>query len=183
MRLLQLLFIFALLSLPFMLHLALNTLPELPEFLLSILSDYLLSIGILIFDRLLLSFHLSLLSLILLGQSPLELLLGLFLLFIEFFPLLANAITDIFLNLALTLTDFLLTFALCLFFRVFKLMVIPSCVRSLTLSIPAQPDLAIIFKSISSFIQVLFLLVSQLLQFPSMFSFKGHLFILDFIAQ
>ena len=152
MRLLQLLFVFALLSLPFMLHLALNTLPELAELLLGVLRDNLLPIGILIFDSLLLSVHLSLLSLILLRQSPLELLLGLFLLFIEFFPLLPNTITDIFLNLALTLADSLLTFALSLIFRVFELMIIPSGIRSLPLPIPAQPHLAIVFKPISSLI-------------------------------
>ena len=53
MRLLQLHLVLALLGLPLVLHLALDLLPQLIELLLRVLADDLLSIGILIFDRLL----------------------------------------------------------------------------------------------------------------------------------
>ena len=52
-RLLQLHLILALLSLPLVLHLALDLLPQLIELLLSVFADDLLSIGILVFDCLL----------------------------------------------------------------------------------------------------------------------------------
>lgn len=64
-RLLQLHLVFALLSLPLVLHLALDLLPQLIELLLSVLADNLLSIGILVFDRLLLRVDFLLLPLVL----------------------------------------------------------------------------------------------------------------------
>lgn len=64
-RLLQLHLVFALLSLPLVLHLALDLLPQLIELLLSVLADDLLSIGILVFDRLLLRVDFLLLPLVL----------------------------------------------------------------------------------------------------------------------
>ena len=64
MRLLQLQFVLTLLSLPLMLHLALNLFPQLVELLLCILADYLLPIGVLILDSLLLRIDFLLLSFI-----------------------------------------------------------------------------------------------------------------------
>ena len=64
-RLLQLHLILALLSLPLVLHLALDLLPQLIELLLRVLADDLLSIGILVFDRLLLRVDFLLLPLVL----------------------------------------------------------------------------------------------------------------------
>ena len=64
-RLLQLHLVLALLSLPLVLHLALDLLPQLIELLFSVLTDDLLSIGILVFDRLLLRVDFLLLPLVL----------------------------------------------------------------------------------------------------------------------
>ena len=64
-RLLQLHLILALLSLPLVLHLALDLLPQLIELLFRVLADDLLSIGILVFDRLLLRVDFLLLPLVL----------------------------------------------------------------------------------------------------------------------
>ena len=64
-RLLQLHLILALLSLPLVLHLALDLLPQLIELLFCVLADNLLSIGILVFDRLLLRVDFLLLPLVL----------------------------------------------------------------------------------------------------------------------
>ena len=104
MRLLQLQFVLALLGLPLMLHLALNLFPQLVELLLSILADYLLPIGVLIFDSLLLRIDFLLLSFIFFSQSSLQFLLRLFLLFIKSFSLLAYRVSHILLDLALALT-------------------------------------------------------------------------------
>ena len=64
-RLLQLHLVLTLLSLPLVLHLALDLLPKLIELFFCVLADDLLSIGILVFDRLLLRVNFLLLPLVL----------------------------------------------------------------------------------------------------------------------
>ena len=182
MSLLQILLVFTLLCLPFVLHFTLNTLLNLTKLLFSVLCNYFLSVSILILDSLLLRLDFPLLSIVLLRQGLFQLLFGLLLLIIELFSLLANAITNVLFNLALALTDFLLTLALGLIFGVFELVIVTGYVGSLTLTIAAQSYLGIIFKTILCFLEVIFLLVSKLLQLASMLSLEVHFLIFDLIT-
>ena len=94
MCLLELSLVPALLGLPLLLHFSLNLILQLAELFLSILSDYLLSVDILIFDCLELLINFSRLAIILLRQVCLQLLLRLFLFFIKAFTLLFDAFAD-----------------------------------------------------------------------------------------
>ena len=112
MCLLELSFVLALLGLPLLLHFSLDFVLQLAEFFLSILSDNLLSVDVLIFYCLELLIDFSRLTIVLFGQVCLQLLFCLFLFFIKAFSLFFDAFPDGFFDLALPVSDLCLLISL-----------------------------------------------------------------------
>ena len=117
-------FVLALLGLPLLLHFSLDFVLQLAEFFLSILSDNLLSVDVLIFYCLELLIDFSRLTIVLFGQVCLQLLLCLFLFFIKAFSLFFDAFPDGFFDLALPVSDLCLLISLGLLLGVLQLMIV-----------------------------------------------------------
>ena len=171
MVLLQLTLVPTFLIFPLLLHLAFNLLLELLQLLLCILINNLLSISILIFNRLILLINLLLLPLVLFHQGVLQLPLASLLLLIKFLSLLSDALTHVFLNLTLPVSNLLLLSSLGFFLSILKLMVITTrCLGTLTLTISVQPGPVLLGNSISGPFELLRVLLTELLKLATVLS-------------
>ena len=170
------------LGLPFLVHFAFNLFFLLLKLLLSVFSDQLLPVGVLVPDALQLRVNLFAFALVLLQQSCPQLFFSLLLLFVEPLALLPHRLADALLNIALSFSDQILLLTDCRFLGVLKLVISSGSLCYFSQAVSLKFGSSLFLDTLLRLLQVLFLLAFDLVYLTTMFGFQIDFLIFQLVS-